>query len=342
MKTIILVIAGLLVLAGVTSVSFPRLAVEQASGCGTCHTNPNGGGMRNEFGSYTVALNELTLQSTKKLIIDKVRKPRISEAVLVGFDTRHLVFDDGRIFRMQTDVFVDFEPIKDFHYFFRFWESGIFENYGLLFLDNKKYYVKLGRFFPVFGLRNEDHTAFNRVRTGHGPNVYLDGLSVGASSGGFNLAAEVFNQNGQGVYGLDVHRAGRYSGVGYLLGASLQLSEEVNGSNGAFPVSRALYAGASWDRFTLMGEYDLVGQSNDTTITYANLTTRIIYGLYGVVEYNYFDGDNDAADSVDEFVRLSVELYPIPFFQLRPSYTNYTRGLLEGSDDFFLQVHFGY
>jgi hypothetical protein len=120
------------------------------------------------------------------------------------------------------------------------------------------------------------------------------------------------------------------------------MSERINGKTGDFPHIRALFGGLSWNRFTLMGEADLVGFSSDTLITFANLTTRLTYGLYLVGEYNFFDGDRHVLGDVDEFVRLSCEVFPLPFVEVRPSYTYYTRGALEETDDFFVQVHLGY
>lgn len=333
---------GVCLLLSASALTLPRLSTEHAVPCKSCHVNPLGGGMRNEFGNYSVALNELCLPQTKKLMVERYKPPRLSESVTFGFDTRHLVFDDGRIFRMQTDAYLAVEPLKDFFYHFRFWENGVSEHYALLNFDHQKYFVKAGRFYPAYGLRNADHKAFTRERTGHGSNVYLDGFSVGAEIYEVNITAEIFNPNQRGVYGLHLFRARYCKPFGYLIGTSIRLSEEVAGTTGAHPNAKAVFGGLSYDRFTLLGELDIAGKGNDTLITYGSLTTRLEYGLYLVVEYNFFDGNRDVADGVDEFVRVSVELFPIPFVELRPSYTYYTRGLLKDQDDFFVQVHFGY
>ena len=336
----VLVILGLLV--GTSLLSFPRLSTEYATACKTCHVNPNGGGMRTEFGNYSVALNELCLPSTKRLVIEKYKNPRLSDGVNIGFDSRYLVFDDFRVFRMQTDAFISIEPFKDFFYHFRFWEFGVAEHFGMLYLDQQKYYIKLGRFYPAFGLRNADHKAFNRERTGHGSNVYLDGISLGAEVDGFNFAAEAFNPGEQGVYGLHVFRTSFVEPIGLLYGASFRSSERRNGSFGAFPHAKSVFYGINYDRFTLTGEFDMVGKANTSFIAYQGLTTRLEYGFYLIAEYNYFNADRHAPDDVDAFLRFSIELYPIPFCQIRPSYTRYTSGLLDGEDDFFLQLHIGY
>jgi hypothetical protein len=334
--------AGVLIIIGTGVNSLPRLSAEQSLPCRTCHINPNGGGMRTEFGNQTVALHELCIPPTRDLIASKAISPRIAPALLVGFDTRYLVEDDGTILRMQTDAYADVTPWPQFHYALRFGESGISESYGLLYFNDEHYYIKLGRFYPVYGLRDADHTAFVRARTGHPAQQYLDGLSLGADLKGLNISVEGFDVSGQNVFGAHAYCSQKVVGLGVLAGASGRVSEKIEGKNGLFPYSRSLFGGLSWNRFTLMGEADLVGYAPDTLITYVNFTTRIVPGLYLIGEYNFFDGDRHLMGGVDEFVRVSCELFPLPYVEIRPSYTYYTRGALEETDNFFVQVHLGY
>jgi hypothetical protein len=326
----------------ISVVSYPRLAAEQNAPCATCHVNPTGGGMRNEFGNYSVAFNELCLPQTKHLVRDKYKSPRLSESVTIGFDSRHLVFEDGNIFRMQTDAYLAVEPYHDLVYQLRFWENGISESYALLFLDNKNSHIKVGRFQPTFGLRVADHTSFIRNRTGNGSNVYLDGLSIGSSIGGFNITTEFYNPNDHGMLVLHAYRPFAMSDISGIYGCSYRISEYINGSTGLFPDNRSLFGGISYNRFTLLGEIDISGRSNDSLTFYSGLTTRLEYGLYFLTEYNFFDNNRDIADGVDEYLRFSLELYPLPFIELRPSYTFLTRGYSGDRDEFFLQIHFGY
>ena len=77
-----------------------------------------------------------------------------------------------------------------------------------------------------------------------------------------------------------------------------------NGSTGAYPHTRGVFGGISYDRFTLMGELDIAGKGNDSVLSYASLNTRLEYGLYFIAEYNFFDPDKHTASGVEEFVRL--------------------------------------
>jgi len=341
-RRIIVPIFCLIVLTAASILSLPRLSTEHAAPCKTCHINPNGGGARTEFGNHSVAFNELCLPQTKKLVKDKYKKPRLSESILFGFDTRYLVLESGRVFRMQTDAFVTIEPFEDFYYHFRFWENGINENYALLYFDHQKYYVKFGRFAPAYGLRMDDHKSFVREQLGFGSNFYVDGLSLGAEIKGINFVGEIFNPNNRFVGGVHIFRPGFLDPISYLAGLSFRISKTINGSTGLYPHTRGVFGGISYDRFTLLGEIDIAGKGNDSVLAYLSLNTRIEYGCYFVAEYNFFDPDKHTASGVDEFVRMSLELYPLPFILIRPSYTYYTEGLLKKKDDFFLQLHAGY
>jgi len=327
---------------GATTLSLPRLSVEHSAPCKTCHINPNGGGMRTEFGNQAVALNELCIPQTKSLVAAHAVPPRIGKALLVGFDSRYLVFDDGRVLRMQTDVYTAFNPFKNFYYQFRFWEAGISESYALLYLGDEQHHLKVGRFYPAFGLHDADHTAYVRERTGHPPNLYLDGVSLGFDVRGVNLTLESFNVDHQNVLGAHLYYPMQVGPLGLLAGSSVRISEKIGGTNRQFPHAKALFGAVSYDRLTLMGEFDVAGRSNDSLVAFGSLTGRVIYGLYLIGEYNFFDGDRHAQSGVDEFVRLSAEVFPLPYVEVRPSFTRYTRGARQDENDFFVQLHFGY
>jgi hypothetical protein len=341
-RSVLFPIFALAGLIAATAIAYPRLAVEHGDSCKSCHINPTGAGARTEFGNYSVALNELTLPQTKEIVAKRYKRSRIGESLIFGFDMRHLLFSDGRLFRMQTDVYLTAEPFKDMFYHIRLGEHGVFENYALVTFKDEKYYLKAGRFYPTFGLHNDDHQAYVRERSGFGPLEYLDGAAIGVEQFGVNFSAEFFNQEQRGIYGLHAFRAGSVGPLGYLAGTSLRLAEEHGGSTGQFPTARALFGGLSFNRFTALGEVDLNGKHVDTVIYYGALYGRVEYGLWLVGEYNFFDGNRHVASGVDEFVRLSAEFYPIPFFELRPSLTYYTRGFRDNQHEWFLQIHFGY
>ncbi len=333
----------LIVCLGASVSSLPRLAVEHVANCATCHVNPNGGGMRNEFGNQSIALQELCFPQTKKLVEGQSTTPVVNEALQIGFDFRHTLDDDGTFTREQTDAYVSVRPFKIFSYQIRMDKEGLSENYALLSLHGQDYFIKAGRFQPAFGLQNIDSYAFNRRLTGNHREMYLDGLSVGGEFlDMLNLSAEVFNTNDRDVFGVHLYAPWKLGPFRCMAGTSVRLSKKLDGSHGDFPHAKAVFGGLSIGPFAAIGELDLVGQSNDTLITYGALTAEIMPGLYLQGEYNFFDGNRDYAGGVDEFFRVGLDLYPLPFVELKPEYTRYTRGHREDEDDFLLRLHVGY
>ena len=339
-----LIMAGL-VGAGISAL--PRLSAEHAVACKQCHINPNGGGARNEFGNHAVAFQELCIPPTKKLLASHYSSPRLSPSLLVGFDSRWLLLDDPRIIRMQSDLYVTLSPFKHFDYHFRIGPVGsgamqVTEQYALFSFCDTRYWVKAGTFYPAFGLRQDDHNSYTRVKTGHPYNSYLDGISFGAEWKDVSLTAETFNQDGRTMFALHGFRTGYVSPIGYLLGASYQHPEKINGSTGAYPRAKAMFGAVNWDRITISGEYDLIGNGNDSAAFYAAATARIIWGLYLTGEYNYFDPSRRYTSGFERFTRISVDFYPVPYVKIRPSISHYKPAVLGQSDDFFVQFHVGY
>lgn len=340
-STLIPILASVLLGAAALQ-SLPRFSAEQAIPCKNCHINPTGGGARNEFGNFAVAFQELCLPQTKPLVEEYYRKPRIGDLLLVGFDSRHLLLDEPRLFRMQSDFYATLEPFKNFSYHLRFSESGIDENYALIAFGDQQHSVKFGRMYPAFGLRQDDHTSLTRTAPGLTPRLFLDGISFQTDIEGFNLTLETFHQAGQGIYGMHLIKPFSVGPFGAFAGGSARFSERNEGTTGPFPHARAVFGGVNYSRITLTGEATLIGLSSDTLASYAAASVTVQPGLYLVTEYNFLDPDRSLKTGTSAFVRASLEIYPVPFVKLRPSYTRYLEGPLENENDFFIQFHVGY
>lgn len=345
--------AGVLPIALLSSVGFaaavfslPRFAADHAVACKQCHINPTGGGPRNEFGNHAVAFQELCIPPTKKLLASHYKKPRVSDAVLVGFDSRWLVFHERQTFRMQSDFYLTVTPFHNFDFVSRIGPFGgnpvISEQYALLRFNDTKYWIKAGTFQPAFGLGIDDHTAFVRSETGHPPVSFWDGVSVGADIHDVNIVAEAFSKDLRGIFNLHAFRTGFINPIGYIAGLSWQQSERYQGTTGDIPRAKALFGGLNWDRFTVLGEYDAIGSHNDSMAVYGSATARLVWGCYLTGEYNFFDPDRHLQSGTEKFTRISLDLYPVPFVNLRPSYSHYNPQHHGKTNEFFLQVHVGY
>ena len=90
--------------------SLPRFSVEQGASCMSCHINPTGSGMRNDYGSSIYTLDELPLERwTNKG--DEDWNGFINDNIQLGGDFRIQLFNDGnntRVFPMQADLYSNF------------------------------------------------------------------------------------------------------------------------------------------------------------------------------------------------------------------------------------------
>ena len=338
-----LFLAVFVLLTSISIYSIPRLSLEHATPCVTCHISPNGGEMRNEFGNFAVSYSELTLQSTKKLLEPYRLKPRISDNLTYGIDFRMLYLEQGRFFRMQTDLYLNVELLKNISYNLTLGQTDVKDSYLLLKFKDEHYWFKAGRFYPAFGLREPDHNAYVRTVPLLGPELNVDGVSLGGNFfDGSNITFEYYAPDGQSVATLHSFRAGAIGPVGFLTGLSWRQSEAVNGSYRGFPIAKSVFGGLSYDRFTVMGEVGAVGKGNEQRTLYAQLASRIVYGLYFLTEYNFHDPDWSTKSGTNEYWRFSFEFFPIPFVELRPAMTYIGDGLRKDQVDFFVQLHISY
>lgn len=340
-------IIGPLLLSGValysSAESLPRFSAEQGVACTQCHFTPSGGAMRNEFGHYTMSVNELTLQSTKKKLIKSYKGPRISEAVIIGSDLRYRMRDEGQVERYQTDFYVSVESFAHTFFNLGFNSSGIDESYLLVTNEARSWFVQGGRMYPQFGLRLEDFTAFVKQRTAIFHRVALEGASFGATVGNTNLSVSYFSSGEQNIYFANINGA-RYLGkFGIMGGLSARFSEELEtgGHGNAFAVKGA-YAGIGYRGHSLLFEGDLIGESNDSYAIYIGGTFRVIPGLFGKLDYHFYDPDRRIVSGVESFTRASIEFWPMPFVEINPGVTFYTDGTLDGDREFELRVHLAY
>jgi hypothetical protein len=338
-----LFLISFVLLTTISIYSIPRLSLEHATPCVTCHVSPNGGGMRNEFGNFAVSYNELCLQSTKKLVAPYRLKPRLSDNLTYGLDYRMLYLDEGRFFRMQTDLYLSAELLKHVSYNLTFGQTDVKDSYLMFKFKDEHYWLKMGRFYPAFGLRDQDHNAYVRSVPLLGPELNVDGISLGGNFfNGSNITFEFYEPDGQRVTTLHSFRAGALGPVGFLTGLSWRESEAVAGSYRDFPIAKSVFGGLSYDRFTVLGEYGQVGKANEQRTIYAQLASRIVYGLYFLSEYNFHDPNWSVKSGANEFWRFSFEFFPIPFVELRPAITYNGEGPRKDQVDFFVQLHVSY
>jgi hypothetical protein len=338
-------IGALVALTSLSLFSLPRLAAEHGAPCVTCHVSPNGGGMRNEFGHAT-AYNELCLQQTKKYLESFKSSSRLTDNVTYGLDYRLLYDKDVNFLRMQTDFYLSLELLKHTTFNFTLAPSNMKESYLLLKLKDNTYWLKVGRFYPAFGLRDPDHQAFVRTAPKLGSELTLDGISVGGNFfNGSNITVEFYQLDKQKIATFHSFRAGNLGPLGFLTGISWRQSQDMGDDNPyrGFPIAKSFFGGVSYNRFTALGEVQAVGKGNEERAFYAQVEGRVIDGIYLLTEYNFHDPDWAHKTGSEQFYRFSCEFFPVPFVEIRPSATlEKPLGQSKFTSRYFVQLHVNY
>jgi hypothetical protein len=344
-RLLALCVGLLLLLTSLSLYSLPRLAAERGAPCVRCHVNPNGGGMRNEFGHAT-AYNDLCWQQTKKYFEQFKSSPKLTDYVTYGLDYRMLYDKDLNFFRMQTDFYLSLELLKHTAFNFTISPANMKDSYLLLKLKDDRYWLKAGRFYPAFGLRDPDHTTYVRTVPQLGSEQTLDGVSVGGNFfNGSNITLEFYQPDKQKIVTLHSFRAGYLGPFGFLTGISWRQSQDMQSSNAyrGFPIAKSFFGGLSYDHFTALAEVQAVGKGNEQRVFYAQLEAKALDGLYFLTEYNFHDPDWAHKSGSNQFYRFSCEFFPVPFVEIRPSATlEKARGQSEFTSRYFVQLHVNY
>jgi hypothetical protein len=328
--------------------AMPLYASREGRTCVTCHFDPNGGGIRNDFGFF-YGKNRHSMgieEKWSKVTVD----PQLNEWIRLGVDMRFMYYGSNQegedlisgastFFPMQGQVNLAVTPFDQLTvvathgmvaqvYFGNPYVAR--EIYALLPKLPLNGYAQIGRFRLPFGLRQDDHTSFLRT-TGF---LYFDsqvpdaGIEIGAI--GRNLFAQFSLTNGSHPF---TEQARVYTGkVGYagrgVQGAVSGL-HRASDTGGDDRIERwSGYLSATRGRFSVLGEY-------------GGGTTKSPYGVqnleaaFGEVDYLVSRGLNlrakidyigwrsvTPATPVRRYT-ADIDLNPMPFTLVKISYRWY-------------------
>ncbi|MBI1806913.1 MAG: hypothetical protein HYR76_07675 [Ignavibacteria bacterium] len=320
--SVLVVLCTIMVLVTPVLHALPRFALMSGTRCASCHINPTGGQMRNEYG-VGYSIDKVPLEALKDS--DLTFDPKLSENISIGGDYRsQFLFDNGSkttsFHAMTTTIYGSIILNKKFSFYFK---QDIINNvYGYfsgpeVFAIAKVFpggwYIKGGDFLPNYGWRLDDHTGYTRggdlsfiPSLGYNPGLiftpnYKDvGMELGGYIGGLFITAGLFNGTGnikkidlsdQKAYVARVEYMGTVSSVNYRVGAS---GYGFNGfTMGGFT------AGIGIDDLTLLGEIDwtknynhlvpTLGPCGYTMAAYAELDYRAVQGLWLIGKFDMFD-----------------------------------------------------
>jgi len=346
--------------------SLPRYSLQEATSCMSCHVNPTGSGMRNDYGSNIYALEELPLERYVSKG-DEDWDGYINDNIQIGGDFRIQAFKDGEdenIFPMQADIYANIDINKKANLFFKVDLSRhLSDEYFVLLKDVfQNTWMKVGQSLPNYGLRLDDHTSF--IRGGNVNSIFSDndteydeGLFFDISNDSpvliemgtkFNSLYVTFGMANNYItdgsldgiinFSSSINSYFQLDDLSILTGVSYMKESEVK--------SYSLFGGFSVEKLSLLFEMDKVEnwiQDLDSYAAMLQMTYEPIQGIHLLAKYDFFDRNYDILGGTVGRKTLGFELYPLNMlevdFQLRQYEieniaTNGTK-----DTEFLIQVH---
>ena len=323
--------------------ALPLYASREGKTCVTCHYDPNGGGMRNDFG-FLYLKNRHGLDTEDKWAKVTV-DPRLNEWIAIGADTRLLYIAShtsggpplrtSTFFPMQGQLNVAISPHDNLTVLA---SHGIStdpdqyvarEIYGLIHDLPHDIYIQLGRFRLPFGLRQDDHTSFLRTEFLPYNSQYDDaGMEIGAA--GAKYFGQLSFTNGSGT--ISTERAQTFAAKTGM--ASKRLSGGISGFHQFVEITGtrhdrwALYATSTLGKLSVLGEYGggttnapaTFGGTSNLWAAFAELDYRLMRGLNVRGKLDYLEPDKDVSGDLFRRYVVEADIVPVPFTELKLSF----------------------
>ena len=341
----------------------PYLAIKNNLKCIACHVNPNGGGLRNDFGKiYGQGLLPATANS-----FDTAKLAKITQFLSIGADARfngnYQKNDESNNeeetsrqgFEVSSAQFYLHLQIPGSGLSFYLDQqvapgSAINREAFVMYNFEQGSFIKAGKLFIPYGLRIEDDSAFIRQATGmnfdNSDNGIEYGVNFAHSTINFYMAngtSQASNDDDSFLYGLRAE----YLFTNFRIGASAALNDgerQIQMLN--------LYAGSQLGDFTFLGEIDFLSLEAPNTATNQDITqiatlAEINYqwqqGWNFKVTAEYFDPNTDINNDQQTRYSLIGEYTPISNIQLRLGFRfkqDIPQKPQQNYDQVFIQSHF--
>ena len=357
-KTILTFLFFVLFFTSFDLMALPRFAVKLGDKCSDCHYNPSGGKIRNDNGWHW-GKNTLSMISARDK--DFLMSPRISDNISIGLDYRTQYIYSQSIKRtyfqnMTAALYTNFALTKQINLVGKYdFVNELWEGFGVANILPGNGYVKAGVYTPNYGIRMDDHTAYTRQGLIFNPFYREAGIEVGfyaddwfyaSASAGSNLSDVTSNYTKDPTYTARLELTQRFDEVGLMIGGSYA-SVKLEGGSGSLNTNMyGGFFGFGYDEFSLLAEYDIANELQDTDVKSNMLMVEAAYGILtgldAVVRYDRIDINADV-DS-DEISRMifGFEFHPYSFIEVRPQYRLVMEDPSVENDSFVLQLHFWY
>jgi hypothetical protein len=353
-----------------SSSALPRFALMTGTKCGSCHVNPTGGLMRNEFG-VGYSMEKLPLAALKDS--EFTFSSKLTDNISIGGDYRsQFIYDGGTrttsFQAMTTTIYGSIMLNKKITFFFKqdivnstYGSLGGPEVYGIAKVI-PGWYIKGGDFLPNYGWRLDDHTSYVRggdlgfikslgVRPGllFIPDYKDIGVEIGGTIEGLFVTAGIFNGTGNTdqikfsknkAYAVKTEYMGSISDVNFRIGASGY------GFN-AFSMG-GFTAGIGTGDIVILGEVDWTKNYNVDPVNnpggysmaaYGEIDVRAIQGLWLIGKYDMFDAIQGASNDEISRITLGIECFPLSFVEIRPQYRINMETPSVSNDQALVQMH---
>ncbi|MBA3460928.1 MAG: hypothetical protein H0T46_13245 [Deltaproteobacteria bacterium] len=368
MRLVALAVALVLVAAHGTAAAYPEFQFSTGTArCSACHYSPVGGGLINDYGRDEAATT-ISGAGDGRFLHGAVEPPAW---FALGGDIRVATLGkrvregtEAAVFPMQVDLYARLArgglsanatvgvleairepaPLSE--------RIGSREHYVLYEAEAKTWYARAGRFYPTFGLRLPDHTAYVRRFTG------LHSLEESyAISGG--LVRDRWEVHATLVTPLEVHpRVGRHG-----WGAAVQLERLTGEETGSWAIQAKTqqndgaletWFGGTWKRWLESSDLLFAVEANAgiTRIDGIPLIGRAV--AYGTVHYrpgkrwgialgaHYFDADLRLVDNDRVAAETRFAWFPRAHFEISALVRGSTVARELGRGDLLgmLQLHY--
>ena len=344
--------------------ALPRYSIESASSCLSCHVNPSGGGMRNDYGSNVYSIDELPL---KRLIknADNMWDGYISDNLQIGGDFRIQLFDDGvdsRIFPMQSDLYANLKVSKNTEMYLKIDTSPYKKNEFFVLFKNvfDKTWIKIGQTLPIYGLKLDDHTSF--IRGGNRTSLTDNSIDEGLFFDPLNITNPISIETGVSINNnirlnmsiangfikssgeemlnssITLNYFKKFHKFSLMSGFSIMNEKDIK-SNGVF-------GGFSFDKLTVSFEFDEVQNWLDfytSRAGYTQFVYKVMQGFHLIAKYDYFDRHIEYSSGDISRYSVGFEVYPLNIleikFQVRKNEIENYLTELDLNTEYLIQVH---
>ncbi len=344
--------------------ALPLYASREGKTCISCHYDPNGGGMRNDFG-FLYEKNRHGMDTEKKW--EKVTvDPRLNEWVAIGVDTRVLyiashakggpTLGTSTFFPMQGQLNVAVTPHD---YVTVVMSRGIAidtdayqarELYGLIHGLPHDLYARVGRFRLPFGLRQDDHTSYVRSPSFLPYNTQADDAGIEVGTAGSTYSGQLSFTNGSGTISAQRAQtlAAKAALAGRRIGGGISGFHSYTEGIGSRQDRWALYVTSTWEKLTLIGEYAggtqkapiPFGGTRNLGAAFAELDYRLARGINIRGKIDYLEPDRGATGDLFRRWLVETDIAPVPFTEVKLSFRDHNEELLGKYQEYLVQFFF--